>query len=270
MTYYILDQEPRPRARHAAPSPWGDRIRTGIRGTGQTFITAGLVVLLFVVYELWVTNIFNAHTQHKLHAQLEQQWSQGKDPLAAPPVKPGTKLRSLPLGDGFALIRIPEFGADWVYTVVQGTGERELAEGPGHYVDTAMPGDVGDFAVAGHRVGKGSPFLNLDKLHAGDFIVVETKNYWYTYRVLGDQASGDPTVADQDGIPGREIVSPGDIDVIDPVPGHPGRTPNRRLITLTTCHPRFSAAQRMIIHGEMVGAPLRKGPGVLPPALQNT
>ncbi|HEX5493252.1 MAG TPA: class E sortase [Mycobacteriales bacterium] len=267
---FTMDRDPRPHARHAKPDPWGDRLRTGVRGTGQTLITAGLVILLFVVYELWITNIFNAHTQHQLHAKLEQQWSQGKDPLAVGPARPGTKLRDIPLGDGVALIRIPAFGADWAYTIVEGTGERELAEGPGHYTGTALPGEVGDFAVAGHRVGKGSPFLNLDKLRAGDFIVVETKDYWYAYRVLGDQASGDPTQVDQDGIPGQEIVQPTDIDVIDPVPGHPGRTPNRRMITLTTCNPRFSAAQRMIIHGEMVGAPLKKGPGVVPPALQNS
>ncbi|HEY9390980.1 MAG TPA: class E sortase [Mycobacteriales bacterium] len=268
---FVVDQEPPPhQPRHAAPDPWGDRIRTGVRGTGQTLITAGLVILLFVAYELWVTNIFNAHTQNVLQNRLQDEWSQGRDPLATGPSKPGTRIRDIPLGDGVALIRIPAFGPDWVFTVVEGTGESELAEGPGHYTDTALPGAVGDFAVAGHRVGKGSPFLNLDKLNAGDSIVIETKDYWYDYQVLGDKASGDATQVDQDGIPGLEIVRPTDIDVIDPVPGHPGRTPNRRLITLTTCHPRFSAAQRLIIHGEMVGAPLKKAPGVVPPALQNS
>jgi sortase A len=268
MSHDTTEYIPRPRGRHAAPSVWAGRIRTGIRGTGQTFITAGLVILLFVVYELWVTNIFNARTQHRLQHKLEQQWSQGKDPLATGPGRPGEKIRNIPLGDGFAFIRIPAFGPDWVFTVVQGTGEAQLSEGPGHYTDTAMPGEVGNFAIAGHRVGKGSPFLDLDKLRAGDFIVIETKTYWYTYRVLGDRNTGDVTQGDPDGIPGREIVSPSDIDVIDPVPNHPGRTANRRFITLTTCHPRFSAAQRMVIHGELEGAPLKKGPGVVPPALK--
>lgn len=268
MSHIMRHPAPRSRPRHAAPNPWGDRIRTGIRGTGQTLITGGLVILLFVVYELWVTNIFNAQAQHKLHDKLEQQWSQGKDPLAAAPGRPGEKIRNIPLGDGIAFIRIPAFGSDWVYTVVEGTGDAELNEGPGHYSSSVLPGDVGNFSIAGHRVGKGSPFLDLDKLRPGDNIVIETQGYWYTYRVLGDTASGDLTQGDPDGIPGREIVTPENVDVIAPVPNHPGRTANRKLITLTTCHPRFSAAQRLIIHGEQVGPPLKKGDGVLPPALK--
>src|SRR5690242_16425696 len=71
--------------RHAAPDPWADRVRTGMRGVGQTLITSGLIILLFVVYELWVTDIFNARTQHRLHRQLAQEWSQGRDPLAVGP-----------------------------------------------------------------------------------------------------------------------------------------------------------------------------------------
>ena len=257
---FTMDQEPRPHARHAAPDPWADRIRTGVRGTGQTLITAGLVVLLFVVYELWVTNIFNAHTQHRLQATLEQQWSQGKDPLASGPAQPGTKIRDIPLGDGVALIRIPAFGADWAYTIVEGTGERELAEGPGHYTGTALPGEVGDFAVAGHRVGKGEPFLNLDKLRAGDAVVVETQTTWFVYCVIGagqDNRSCSPGArgaslsnVDANKVPGREIVSPSAGQVVLPVPNEPGATQPYRAgyLTMTTCHPKFTANQRMIVH----------------------
>jgi sortase A len=248
-----------------------ERIRTGIRGVGQTLITLGVVILLFVVYELWVTDIFNQHKQGQLANQLSDTWNRGDDPLdqatVGEPGEPGTTVRSIPLGEGIALIRIPALGLDYVRVVVEGTGEASLAEGPGHYVDSALPGEVGNFAVAGHRVGKGSPFLDLDRLKAGDPIVIETKTQYFIYRVLGDRRTGNPTAQDKDGIPGQEIVDPSEVGVIKPVPDHPGATPTRRFLTLTTCHPRFSARQRMIIHAEQDGAAWPKSKG-LPPVLK--
>lgn len=271
MSYILLDDdqqfEPQRASRggkHLAATPWEDRVRTGVRGAGQTLITGGVIVLLFVVYELWVTNIFNAREQNRVQHQLEENWENGRDPLAPGPGLPGEKIRSIPIGDGIAVMRIPAFGPDWGFVVVEGTGTKSLDIGPGHYVNSALPGDVGNFSVAGHRVGKGSPFLDLDKLKPGDAIVVETKDYWFTYRVMGDRASGNPEVGE---IPGREIVSPSDVDVIGPVPGAPGQTANGKYITLTTCHPKFSAAQRLIIHGQLDGAPMKKVPGSTPPAL---
>jgi sortase A len=253
------------------PVKRGDRIRTGVRGAGQTLITLGLVVLLFVVYELWVTNLINARTQHKLGTALQKDWNEGDDPLVGGgssngPPKPGEKVSRIPLGKGIANIYIPAFGLDYVYTIVEGTSLDQLAEGPGHYPKSALPGAVGNFAVAGHRVGKGSPFLNLDKLRAGDAIVIETKAYWYTYRVLGNRATGDTTRGTL-GIPGMQIVNPGDVDVIDPVPGAPTARPRFPFITLTTCHPKFSARQRLIIHGQLEGNRWPKTQGE-PPALQ--
>jgi sortase A len=251
------------------PKTRGDRIRTGIRGLGQTMITLGLVVLLFVVYELWVTDLFNTRTQHKLSTALQKDWDQGDDPLVtAPssgPVKPGTKVTRIPLGKGIANIYIPAFGADYVFTVVEGTGATQLAEGPGHYATSALPGQIGNFSIAGHRVGKGSPFLNLDKLRAGDAIVIETKSFWYTYRVLGNRATGD-TAHGTLGIPGMQIVNPTDVDVIRPIPNSPAAGGKYPFITLTTCHPKFSARQRLIIHGQLDGKPWPKSQGN-PPAL---
>ena len=245
-----------------------DRLRTLLRGTGQTLITLGLVLLLFSVYEVWFTGIVNGRTQHRLKSELEKRWEQGDDPVVAgqKPGRPPARVRSIPLGDGFALIYIPAFGKDYVYTVVEGTDPNELDEGPGHYVQTALPGQVGNFAIAGHRVGKGSPFLNLDKLRAGSPIVIRTKAYWYTYRVLGNPATNDPRGIGPLGIPGLQIVSPGEVDVIAPVPGHPGLKPTRRLLTLTTCHPKFSARQRLVIHAQLDGAPRPTSQG-LPSAL---
>jgi sortase (surface protein transpeptidase) len=232
----------------------GDRIRTFIRGIGQTFLTLGVVLLLLAAYEVWFTDLVNHRTQKHLTTALEKQWEDGgDDPTVG--TKPGQKVRSIPLGDAFALIYIPDFGADYVFSVVEGTGLNELNEGPGHYVDTPLPGAVGNVAIAGHRVGKGSPFLNLDKLQAGSAIVIRTKSYWYTYRVLGDEPTGDADAVSPLGIPGREIVDPSNVGVIAPVPDKPGAKPTRRLLTLTTCHPKFTARQRMVIHAQLEGAP---------------
>jgi sortase A len=259
-----------PRDRGGDSPARGDQVRTVIRGIAQTMITLGLVLLLFAVYDVWFTGILNHRTQDKLKAQLETQWGQqGDDPVIAAQSKPkpGAKVREIPLGEGFALIYIPAFGTDYVYTIVEGTAAADLDKGPGHYPDTVLPGQIGNFSVAGHRVGKGSPFLNLDKLTVGSPIVIRTKTYWFTYRVLGDPATKDPNGTGPAGIPGMQIVSPGDIDVIDPVPNRPGAKPVRRLLTLTTCNPKFSARQRLIIHAQLDGLPLPTSKG-LPPALK--
>ena len=252
-----------------APQPKADRRGTLIRGVAQTFITLGIVLLLFAVYEIWFTGVLNDRTQDRLRSQLEQQWEAGDDPVVAArqPTRPGTRVRSIPLGDGFALIYIPAFGSGYVYTVVEGTGTAELDEGPGHYPGSALPGEVGNFALAGHRVGKGSPFLNLDKLRAGSPIVIRTKTYWYTYRVLGDPRTRDPAAVGKLGIPGQLVVSPANVGVIAPVPGRAGAEPTQRLLTLTTCHPKFSARERLVIHAQLDGTPFPTSRG-LPPALK--
>ncbi|HSV67657.1 MAG TPA: class E sortase [Mycobacteriales bacterium] len=264
------DRGVRQSARHAAPAApgqWGDRVRTGVRGVGQTLISLGVVILLLVAYELWITDLFNHQKQGQLQNQLAQEWGRGEDPTIGMPGEPGVKVRKIPLGQGIALIRVPALGLDYVRAVVEGTDEASLAEGPGHYVQTALPGQVGNFSIAGHRVGKGSPFLDLDRLKAGDAIVIETRQNFYIYRVLGDRRTGDPTVPGRDGIPGQEIVSPSNTEVIRPVPDRPGMAPVRRFLTLTTCHPRFSARQRMIIHAELAGPVWPKSRG-LPPVLR--
>lgn len=250
--------EPVPARRPPPARTAGDHLRTVVRGIGQTAITAGVVILLFVVYELWFTDYLNDRAQQHVTSKLEQAWHSGDDPLVGTGSAPRGRIRQIPLGTAIAIIRIPRLGVDYARTVVEGTNAEDLAIGPGHYVGTAVPGAVGDFAVAGHRVGKGSPFLDLDKLKAGDAIVIETKSSWYTYRMLG---------VNRLGIPGHEIVDPTDVGVIAPVPDHPGRQPTRAMITLTTCHPKFSARQRLVIHGVLSGPPRPKSRGE-PPALR--
>jgi sortase A len=231
------------------PSTTGDKVRFVLRGVGQTLITGGLVVLLFVVYEVYVTNFFAHRDQVRVHDKLEQEWAGGQDPLALP----GINQSGIPLGAGIANLYIPRFGKDFAFTIVQGTDESSLEKGPGHYDGTALPGGVGNFAVAGHRVGKGEPFLNLDHLQPGDDVIVETKTDWYVYVVEGDVRTGDLSVRDANNVPGREIVDPSDTEVIDPIPDSPGRVPSPadHYMTMTTCHPKFTATQRMIVHAQL-------------------
>ncbi len=260
------------------PPGRGDVVRMLIRGIGQTLITLGVVLLLFVVYEVWVSNLFADRKQHQARQQLATEWQHGQDPLHGEDRLnlPIGKQVVLPAGDGFANLYIPAFGKDYVKTVIQGTNDADLDRGPGHYVGTQVPGQIGNFAVAGHRVGKGEPFLNLDELRPGDKIVVQTATHWYVYTMLGSQPvyqaalklGGDQrqqaidaalASTDSQGVPGREIVSPSSVQVIDPVPDHPDETPTRALLTLTTCHPKYTANQRMVVHAVLSRAIATQG-----------
>lgn len=214
-------------------------IRTLARGTGQLFITAGLVVLLFAGYELWGTGISETRAQHKLYSQLTKEWDSpttapSSAPSGASPDQAGSPaLKDPPIGSALAILRIPRI---WQNTdprvVVEGVDLSDLARGPGHYPHSAMPGQLGNFAVAGHRATHGNGFMRLNEMRTGDAIVVETRTTWYTYRVTS-----------------QSLVQPTQISVVDPVPDKPGVRPTQRLITLTTCDPWYSATHRLIIHG---------------------
>ena len=248
------------------PSRGGGLVLTVARGIGQTLITVGLVALLFVVYQLYVTDLLAARAQGHLSQQIQDRWADS--PTVEVPTSPpsGGASAAAPapgaidvgLGEPFAILHIPRLGADYSRVIVEGTAQVQLAQGPGHYLDTAMPGQDGNFAVAGHRVGRGSPFLDLDTLMPGDPIVVETADSWFVYRVLGDPATGSFD-GDPSGIPGQEIVRPEDVDVISPTPRTAVDAPaTGAFLTLTTCHPKYSARQRLIIHARLDGTWLSK------------
>ncbi|RZU33869.1 class E sortase [Blastococcus saxobsidens] len=263
-----LDQDVRPGPTRAAGTPPRRREvgRTLLRGTGQTLLTIGLVALLFVGYELWVTDLLAARQQDRLSEQIQDRWAD--DPTVTAPVAPAPDGSPAPapapapidvaVGEPFAVLHIPRLGADYARVVVEGTAQVQLAQGPGHYLGTAMPGEQGNVALAGHRVGRGSPFLDLDLLRPGDPIVVDTADTWFVYRVLGGPGDQDFT-GDPSGIPGRRIVRPTDTSVLSPTPGGPADGPaTGAFLTLTTCHPKYSAEQRLIIHAGLDGAPLSK------------
>lgn len=272
----------------------GDVVRTVLRGVGQTLITLGVIVLLFVVYEVYVTDVFGHQKQAAATTAVDQVWAEAEvnttstvvvtnpDQLVTDPRK-RTPTYATPTGAGFAKLYVPAFGPDYVFTIVEGTNSDDLYIGPGHYTGTQLPGQQGNFAVAGHRVSKGSPFNDLGLLNSCDAVVVETRDDWFVYRVLPmaeevadwakdarPQCKGvQPETGAYDGVFGREITVPTDYAQVLPVP-HVDSTAvpadAQRLITLTTCHPQFSDAERMIIHGVLVRS-YGKSPGFLPPEL---
>ncbi|WP_157530071.1 class E sortase [Microtetraspora niveoalba] len=203
-------------------------MRAAIRLVCELGVTAGVVLLMFCAYLLWGTGSYTEEHQRVLQWQFEQEIhpNKGTRSLAR------TDIGPIKLGGAVALLRIPRLGSDYKFAVVEGVDAEALREGPGHYPGTAMPGEIGNFVVSGHRTTYLAPFNGIGELRQGDTIVVDTREARYTYRVIG-----------------KEVVLPTRLDVIEPVPGHPAERPTRALITLTTCNPKYSAAERLIVHG---------------------
>lgn len=198
------------------------RIRTGVRFSGEIAMTFGLVLMFFAAYEIWGNGAEVQAHQDTLSSDLDQQWD---NPAVGPskgPAAPGSSL--------IGRLYIPKFDKEWV--VVDGVRDIDIKYGPGHYPGTALPGQIGNFSVAGHRIPK--TFWRLDELNPGDVIGVETKDFWYVYQVFGD-----------------ETVKPSAVEVVAPVPDQPGVKPTKALLTLTTCTPKGSHAKRLIIHAEL-------------------
>ena len=221
-----------------------DALRTFLRGLGQVLITLGVVVLLFCVYELKVTSVYTDREQNKLDRALLHEWV---TPATGPQ---GPALPVSTLGKGFARIYLPTLGRKEVHVVVEGVSHADLKKGPGHFPGTDLPGALGNVVISGHRTTYGAPFNRLDELHLGDAIVLETRTTFYTYVVQK-----------------IFVVKPSAIGVTYHVPDHPGAVPTQRLLTLTTCNPKYSARTRLIVRA-VLQSQLDKGPGVVPPALR--
>ncbi len=215
------------------------KVRRALSVVGELAISLGVVLALFVAYQLWWTNVSAGRLANEALAQVQASWttSQADSPATHVPTP----------GGAFALAYIPRLrDSVWATPVLQGVSLQELARGLGHYPTTAMPGEVGNFALAGHRATNGEPLRDVDRLKVGDLVVVETSSHWFTYRLVRDQ-----------------IVMPSDVWVLDPVPSDPGATPTRALITLTTCNPRWGSEQRWVWWGILVE---RTGKDGQPPA----
>lgn len=263
------------------PPARGGRVRGTLHALGEVLITLGLVVLLFVVYEVYITNLFSAAKQADATQSMQQRWQNERG-----------RHTDVTDGKGIAEMYVPSLGADYHFTIVEGTSPDDLEIGPGHYPGTAMPGGPGDFAVAGHRVGKGAPFNDIDLIKACDAILVENADSWFVYRMLpkknqvADWKSSHadnphcqgvgPLGAPYDDTYGQEIVLPAERDVIAPVPHYPeagiSKGQQVALMTLTTCNPKFSDAQRLIVHAILVKQYAKNPdkPDATPPELKET
>lgn len=208
---------------------------------GELLVTLGGLVLLFLVWQLWWTDVESDREHAATVSTLARSFASGEAvPVPAPSASDGAGAGAASPGagldgDAFAIVRVPRFGADYARPLVEGTSADELARGLGHYVGTAGPGEVGNFAIAGHRTTFGKPLAEIDRLQRGDRVVVETSAGWTVYAVTT-----------------HDIVRPAQSEVIAPVPGDRAATPTRAVLTLTACHPRFSAEFRWVTHADLV------------------
>jgi sortase A len=204
-------------------------VRTVLRTSGEALITLGLVLLLLASYELWGKAAVITNHQNQLNSQLSQAWA-GDDPTVGPTDAPDVGPTAPPPGGAVARLYVPKMHQKWV--VVEGVALSDIAFAPGHYPGTALPGQVGNFSVAGHRTP--ALFWNLDVVQPGDQIIVETRRNWYVYTTYQ-----------------QLIVSPHAIEVVAAVPGKAGAHPTEADLTLTTCNPKWNNYQRLIIHAKL-------------------
>ena len=205
---------------------------------GRVVLVAGVLVLLFIPYLLWGTGLLTAQSQARLRAAFSadqqlagsvptKQSVPSRDVSNPEPPQVAPAIADPPIGSPVGTIAIPKIGLSMV--VIEGTDEAQLAQGPGHYPGTPLPGEVGNAAIAGHRTTYLHPFYNLDALVPGDAIDVTTLQGIFVYDMTQQQ-----------------IVDPTDVAVVDPTP-----TPT---LTLTTCNPRYSASQRLVVHAALVAS----------------
>ena len=236
-------------------------VRLLVRTTGELLVTAGALVLLFLVWQLFWTDVVANSSQERTTDALLEQWqrpatddgaaSAGSDqsePAEGTVQAPAPAVLAALPAEALAVLRVPAFGDDYVRPILQGTTPAVLREGVGHYTGTAGPGEVGNFAIAGHRTTYGAPFNPIAELAEGDPVVVETADSFFVYRVVE-----------------ADVVRPEDVEVIAPVPDEPGAEPTEAYLTMTSCHPMFSARQRYVVHAvlETVSARADGTPQVL-------
>lgn len=213
-------------------------------GIGRSMVVAGCFILGFVAYQLWGTGLQTSQSQKELTSELTADVVTSnrdatigdlaelaarlgtQEPETAPP------LAAPPEGDPIGIIEIPRIGLQRVF--VEGVAKRDLKKGPGHYPTTPLPGQPGNAAIAGHRTTYGAPFNRIDELQVGDEINVTTVQGRFTYRVRAEPGGS-----------GRSwfTVRPDGVQVLDATKGNQ--------LTLTACHPKYSARQRIIVVADL-------------------
>jgi sortase A len=238
-------------AREEAASRRPRRAKLSLVGVlGEILVTAGVLVLLFLGWQVWLNDIIVGAEQTSAANKLAEQWDDAPatptpDAVATPdpaataeaPVDPGEPViaQRPATAQSFANLIVPRLGADYRRPIAEGVGFNVLnnrTTGVGHYPQTQMPGEVGNFAIAAHRTTYGAPFHDINTLLVGDSIYIETEDGWYQYVYRG-----------------TEYVRPTGVGVLEPVPQVAGMAATDRVITLTSCHPYFSSAERVIAYG---------------------
>lgn len=192
-----------------------------MRLVGELVFTAGLVMLFFALWSVYGKQFETNQEQDRLVQAMEDQFANEAETVAAEPLP----------GEAHSRLYLPTLGENWV--VVEGVTQADIALGPGHYPGSAEPGEIGNYAIAGHRVP--SVFWDLDLLNVGDEMVLEGRDGFYTYEVVESQ-----------------IVTPDQVEVVAPNPFEQGEDPESALLTLTTCHPKLNNSHRLIVHAELV------------------
>lgn len=217
---------------------------------GEILITAGVVTLMYVAWQLWVGDLIYGAERSAEAKSLSQQWQQEYDeqvgatpsptPTQAPTHAPAAPATADPVilpqpadAEVFGTVYIPRFGPDYAFAVAGGVSRARTLDpiGIGHYPGTPMPGEVGNFAVAAHRTTWGKPFNRIADLRVGDAIVIETPDGWYTYRFRT-----------------LEYVHPSAVDVLLPVPQAPGAVTGERFMTMTSCSPMYAMSERIVAY----------------------
>lgn len=218
---------------------------------GELLITLGILLMLYVVWELWWTNIDSAQAQKEVTANLVQELGDVKVPEINEEEEEEKDYGPAPVtelvpGETFGIMYFPRFGANGSHHPVTYGVEDHVIDnlGIGHYPTTQQPGELGNFAVAAHRQTHGQVFWDIDKLQDGDKIYLQTAEGYYTYTWYA-----------------TEIVAPSNGGVLLPTPHQWGVEPTKSILTMTTCHPKYSTRQRMIAYSELTDwRPLDAGP----------
>lgn len=228
---------------------------------GIILIVLGLSCLGWMGYQYYGTNGPSKEAAASEINQLEKEWTGGGAQTPAPgpgavsgsqspapgsasgsqsPAPQTPTYSEAQLDKAMAILRIPALGDTYRVPIITGVSDNALSRGVGWYPTTAQPGQVGNFALAGHRVTHGEPFARLLELKPGDQVIVETKTHIFTYQL--DQAPSQVTVKDVDTW------------VLDPVPGKKDAQPTQALITLTTCQDLFRSPDRSVGFGHLIDA----------------
>ncbi|MFZ3498948.1 class E sortase [Streptomyces sp. 5.8] len=211
-----------------------------VRTFSEVCLTAGSLIVLFVVYVLLWTGVKADQAMDGEMARMRDAWSAA--PAAAPQPVPSAapaapETAAYPPGRAFAEMYVPRFGPRWNKPVLEGTGTELLKKGLGHYAGTARLGGTGNFAVAGHRRTYGDPFKDIPKLRPGDLVILKDAAGWYTYTVRAEALRTLPT----------------EVGVVDPVPSRSPFTGPGKYLTLTTCDPEWGHSHRLVVWAELTG-----------------